>query len=451
MPRLLVVEDDDAVRVQLKYALQDHFQLDFAADRAEALARAAVAAPDVVLLDLGLPPDPDTPGEGLKALEELSGVLPQAKIVVLTGHSDRQHALRAVAGGAFDFHPKPVDLDTLVVVLRRAAYLAQLERESQLTGDTLDSGVQFEELLGVSPAMRQIFTVIQRVARTDATVLIEGESGTGKELIARAIHQRSPRRTHPFVAINCGAIPDTLLESELFGHEKGAFTGAHVQRKGRLELADGGTLFLDEIGELSPMLQVKLLRVLQERAIERLGGRTLISLDLRVIAATNRNLRTQLEQGLFRQDLYYRLSVVTLQVPPLRQRPEDIVLLAHTFLRRLAAQHRRRVRLSPDALRALTAYGWPGNVRELENRIARAVIMSRGREITPQDLELEAPVVPSTPPLREARAQAERQALLDALTRHRGNISHAARDLRVSRPTLHALLEKHQLDARSFK
>jgi two-component system NtrC family response regulator len=253
------------------------------------------------------------------------------------------------------------------------------------------------------------------------------------------------------VAINCGAIPDTLLESELFGHEKGAFTGAHVQRKGRLELADGGTLFLDEIGELSPMLQVKLLRVLQERAIERLGGRTLINLDLRVIAATNRNLRTQLEQGLFRQDLYYRLSVVTLQVPPLRQRPEDIVLLAHTFLRRLAAQHRRRVRLSPDALRALTAYGWPGNVRELENRIARAVIMSRGREITPQDLELEAPVVPSTPPLREARAQAERQALLDALTRHRGNISHAARDLRVSRPTLHALLEKHQLDARSFK
>lgn len=451
LPRLLVVEDDEGVCLQLKYALEKEFQISFAEDRTSATATATASSPDVILLDLGLPPHPNLPTEGLKALEDLSHVAPRAKTVVLTGHSTREHALRAIALGAFDFHAKPVDLDTLIVVLRRAAYLSELERETAASSEAMEAAVRFEELLGTTPAMRQIFSVIQRVARTDATVLIEGESGTGKELIARAIHQRSRRREHPFVTINCGAIPETLLESELFGHEKGAFTGAHVQRRGRLELADHGTLFLDEIGELSLMLQVKLLRFLQERTIERVGGRTSINLDLRVIAATNRDLKAQLAQGLFRQDLYYRLSVVTIQVPPLRERPEDIVLLANTFLRRLAAQHHRRVRLGGAALQAIAAYPWPGNVRELENRIARAVIMSRGREILPEDLGLAASEAPPTLPLRQARNQAERQTLLEALSRHRGNISHAARELGVSRPTLHALLHKHQLDAKTFK
>lgn len=451
MPRLLVVEDEEALRLQLKYALEREFQIAVAEDRTAATAAAAANPPDVILLDLGLPPDPDRPAEGFKALEEFSHVAPLAKVVVLTGHTLREYALHAIALGAFDFHPKPLDLDTLKIVLRRAAYLADLERQSASSSEIIAASVRFEDLLGTTPAMRQIFSVIQRVARTDATVLIEGESGTGKELIARAIHNRSRRREQPFVAINCGAIPETLLESELFGHEKGAFTGAHVQRRGRLELADRGTLFLDEIGELSLMLQVKLLRFLQERTIERVGGRAPISLDLRVIAATNRDLKAQLAQGLFRQDLYYRLSVVTIQVPPLRERPEDTILLANTFLRRLAAQHHRRVRLGAAALQALTAYSWPGNVRELENRVARAVILARGREIVPEDLGLGVPEAGPSPALRQARAEAERRALLEALSRHRGNISHAARELQVSRPTLHALLQKHQLDAKTFK
>jgi two-component system NtrC family response regulator len=299
--------------------------------------------------------------------------------------------------------------------------------------------------------MREIFTVIHRVARTEATVLIEGESGTGKELVARAIHSRSGRREGPFVAINCGAIPETLLESELFGHEKGAFTGAHMLRKGKLELADRGTLFLDEIGELPLLLQVKILRFLQERTIERVGGRQPIHLDLRVIAATNRDMKTQLERGLFREDLYYRLSVVTIEVPPLRERGEDVILLANTFLQRAAQAQRRRARFSPDALRALLAYSWPGNIRELENKVRRAVIMAQGRVIEPADLDLEPG--PETRPtsLRETRERVEREALVEMLGRHRGNVSQAARELKVSRPTLHGLLDKHGINAKDFR
>ena len=312
---------------------------------------------------------------------------------------------------------------------------------------------RFEEILGATQTMRHIFALIQRVAKADATVLIQGESGTGKELIARAIHRRSLRQKGPFIPINCGAIPETLLESELFGHERGAFTGAHVQRMGKLEQADGGTLFLDEIGELSLPLQVKLLRFLQERTIERIGGRQSIQLNLRVIAATHQNLRAQLERGLVREDLYYRISVVTIHVPPLRERAEDIVLLANAFLRRAAPDQRRKRRFSAAAQQALMTYAWPGNVRELENKVSRATILAQGHVIEPADLDLE-PAIPteeSLASLREIRNRAERDALVEVLNRYRGNISQAALQLRISRPTLHGLLEKHQINARQFR
>ncbi len=452
LPKLLIIDDDEAIRLQLKYALREEFQLAFAEDRLEAMKALATLTPEVVLLDLGLPPFPDTASEGLKALDELLKAAPRAKVIVLTGNTERENALSSIQLGAFDYLLKPVDLDSLRVMLTRAAYLHALERESEtwLTGQ--DESVRFEEILGNTPLMREIFGVIQRVAKTDATVLIEGESGTGKELIARAIQQRSRRRSAPFVPINCGAIPENLLESELFGHEKGAFTGAHVQRKGKLETADRGTLFLDEIGELGLSLQVKLLRFLQERTFERVGGREPIRLDLRVIAATNQHLKDQLERGVFRQDLYYRLSVVAIKVPPLRERgDEDVLLLANAFLRRTGHEHRRRLRFSPEAMRALAAYHWPGNVRELDNKVSRATIMARGRVIHPVDLELETPSLERPTSLREIRGRAERAALTDALARHRGNISRAAKDLKVSRPTFHSLVDKYKVDSKAFK
>jgi two-component system NtrC family response regulator len=450
-PRLLIVDDDEGIRTQLRYALRDDYVLAFAEDRPQALAQLREAPAAVVSLDLGLPPSPNSADEGLKALEEILGLAPHARIVVITGNSDRENALRAVQLGAFDYHLKPIDLDEYKVVLRRAAFLHGLAQENEAVARAEEQAVRFEDILGKTAAMREIFNVVERVAKTDATALIEGESGTGKELVARAIHGRSGRRNGPFVPINCGAIPETLLEAELFGHERGAFTGAHTQRKGKFEMADRGTLFLDEIGELPLILQVKLLRFLQERTVERIGGRQPIPLDLRVIAATNRDLKTQLERGLFREDLYYRLSVIRIQVPPLRERGEDIALLANAFLRRAVHQHRRRVRFSGEALRALLAHHWPGNVRELENRVSRAVIMARAHFIEPADLDLQPAEAESAASLRAARDRVEREALVDVLSRHRGNISKAARTLKVSRPTLHGLLDKHAIDAGDFR
>jgi two-component system NtrC family response regulator len=300
--------------------------------------------------------------------------------------------------------------------------------------------------------MREIFGVIQRVAKTDATVLCEGESGTGKELVARAVHSHSPRRSAPFVAINCGAIPETLLESELFGHERGSFTGAHAQRKGKIEMATGGTLFLDEITEMSLPLQVKLLRFLQQREIERVGGREVIPIDVRVVAATNQSLDEALRGGRFREDLYYRLSVVTIHLPPLRERGEDVVLLANAFLRRNAQALKRKVRFSPEALEAIVKYQWPGNIRELENKVHRAVIMATSRIISSQDLDLNpSAVIDALPTLREARDQSERRLIVNALVRSRGNISRAARVLDISRPTFHDMLVKHSIDAKEFR
>jgi two-component system NtrC family response regulator len=450
-PRILIVEDDDAIRTQLKYALRDEYTLSMAGDRAEAMTLVAEGKPDLVTLDLGLPPRPDSAEEGLKALEEILQTSPATRVLVVTGNGDRENAFRAVQLGAADYYLKPIDLDEFRVAIRRVARLQALEHESEAWARTQEGSTRFEDILGNTPAVREIYRIIQRVARTDATVLVQGESGTGKELIARAIHSRSPRREAPFVAINCGAIPEALLESELFGHERGAFTGAHLQRKGKFELAARGTLFLDEIGELSLMLQVKLLRFLQEHTIERVGGREPIPLELRVVAATNRNLKAELEAGRFREDLYYRLSVVTIEVPPLRQRGEDIIMLANAFLRLAGRERRRRARFSADALQAMMAYGWPGNIRELQNKVSRAVIMAEGRVIEPKDLDLQVSEVREPASLRESRDHAEREVLVEALSRHRGNISRAARALEVSRPTLHGLLDKHQVDAKSFR
>src|SRR5713101_7238930 len=433
--RLLIIEDDEDIRTQLTYALQDEYDVSVAGDRTRAAAAVQQAPPEIVTLDLGLPPSPDTAEEGLRALEDILAAAPGAKVIVITGNGDRANAVAAVERGAFDYHLKPVNLDDLKVVLRRAAYLRQLERESDEQARKQEESIRFTDILGSTARMREIFSLIQRVAKTDATVLCEGESGTGKELIARAIHSHSPRRNAPFVAINCGAIPETLLESELFGHERGSFTGAHAQRKGKIETANSGTLFLDEVTEMSLPLQVKLLRFLQQREIERVGGREVIPIDVRVVAATNQSLDEALRGGRFREDLYYRLSVVTIHLPPLRERGEDVILLANAFLRRNVQSLKRKLRFSPEALEAIVKYPWPGNIRELENKVHRAVIMAVGRIIGPGDLDLNpSAVIDTLPTLREARDQSERRLIVNALVRSRGNISRASRVLDISRP-----------------
>jgi two-component system NtrC family response regulator len=344
-------------------------------------------------------------------------------------------------------------VEELGVILARACYLSRLDREALRRDDSDAPSVPVEDVIGESPAMKQVFDTMRRVARTDITVLISGESGTGKEVVARAIHARSPRRQRPFVAINCGAIPENLVESELFGHEKGSFTGAHAQRKGRLEMADGGTVFLDEIAELPPAIQVKLLRVLQERQLERVGGRELIPLDVRVLAATNKNVEQSVREGKFREDLYYRLAVVSIHIPPLRDRVEDLRALADHFLAKFCSEYKVRLRhFSAEALAAIDTYAWPGNVRELENRIKRAVIMAEGRRISARDLGLgdEFALTPSVS-LKDSRNEVERHIIISALRRYRGKVSRAAQAVQISRTAFHQLLTKHKIDAGEYK
>jgi two-component system NtrC family response regulator len=450
-PKLLIVEDDEAIRTQLRYALREHYTLAFAENRAKACALVEELRPELVSLDLGLPPAPDSAEEGLKALEEILRLAPRTKVVVVTGNEDRANARRAVELGAFDFYCKPLDLKDYEVVLRRGLYLHGLEVESDRQAADTEAEARFDEILGNTPRIREIFGMVTLVARTDATVLLQGESGTGKELLARAIHRKGRRRSKPFVAINCGAIPEGLLESELFGHERGAYTGAYVQRKGKVELAEGGTLFLDEIGEMALPLQVKLLRFLQEREIERIGGREAIRVDVRVLAATNRDLRAEVAAGRFREDLFFRLSVVTITVPPLRERGEDVIVLANAFLRRNCQEYRRKLRFSGSSLVALSQHPWPGNVRELENAVQRAAIMARGSIIEPADLGMTETERSKPVSLREARGQLERDLVLNALLRTRGNVSHAAKDLGVSRPALHDLIDKYRIDTKGLR
>jgi two-component system NtrC family response regulator len=451
--RVLVVDDQDGIRTQLRWGLSDRFDVAVAGSPEEARQAIQQGAFDAVTLDLGLPPDSDGPTEGLRLLEEFLAHDPAMKVVVLTGNTDRENALRAVQLGAYDYYVKPVDVAELGIILQRACRLSRLDREAFGADVRGAPEPPTAELIGDSPAMQRIYDTIRRVARTDVTVLISGESGTGKELVARAIHVKSPRRSRPFLAINCGAIPENLVESELFGHEKGSFTGAHAQRKGRLEMADGGTVFLDEVAELTTLIQVKLLRVLQERQLERVGGRDLIPLDVRILAATNRDIKRVTLEGRFREDLYYRLAVVRIEIPPLRERVEDMRALTARFLERFSAEYHLRVRrFTAEALAAMHAYPWPGNVRELENRIKRAVIMAEGRRITAADLELTGEAGHLTPvSLKAARSEAERRVLVEALKRHRGNISSAARAVQISRPAFHELLAKHGIHADAFK
>ena len=442
-PILLIVDDDEDIRTQLKWALCESHEIVLAEDRPSAVAAFRQHQPEVVLLDLGMPPMPAGPEEGFLALAEMLAIRNRAKIIVLSGQSERSNALRAVNEGAYDFLVKPPEIDELKVVVKRASEMAHMEREISEMRHQLE-GESFEGMLGASPQIQVVFEAIRKVASSQAPVLLLGASGTGKEMAARAIHRKSARPDGPFVAINCGAIPEALLESELFGHEKGAFTGAHMQRVGRIETASGGTLFLDEIGDLPPPLQVKILRFLQEQKIERVGGRKEIEVDTRIIAATHVDLKRGLLEGKFREDLYYRIAVVSIRIPPLRDRFSDIPFLANHFLRRFATESGNAdLRFTPTAIKAMEAHAWPGNVRELENRVRRAVIMAEGTTVKPADLELGGQSV-ATPgrSLREARDELERQMVEDTLRRHDGKIAPAAIELGISRPTFYELIER---------
>ena len=443
-PKVLIVDDDEAIRTQMKWALSQDYEVHFAEDRKGALEVFKANSPAVTLLDLGLPPHPNQCDEGLAALSELLEVDATAKVIVISGQSEKQNALQAVGEGAYDFLCKPVEMEELKLLLRRCIQVVELEKEYRELQQSQRSDV-FEEMLGTSSQMQAAFALIRKVAGTDAPVLLLGESGTGKEMAAAAIHRRSTRKNGPFVAINCNAIPENLLESELFGHEKGVFTGAHIQRKGLMETAAGGTLFLDEIGELPPAIQVKLLRFLQEHRLQRVGGREEIQIDTRLVAATNADLKQMIDTGKFREDLYFRLAVVTIRLLPLRERGEDVVFLAREFLQKYAAENgRTKLVFTPDALRAIARYSWPGNVRELQNRVKRAVIMTSGSRVTAKDLELQQSqdLESSATTLREAREQVEREMIEHALKRNFGKITAAAAELGISRPTLYELMGK---------
>jgi two-component system NtrC family response regulator len=443
-PKLLIVDDDEDIRSQMKWAMGEEYDVILAEDRLTALESFRTNRPAVVLLDLGLPPNPGNPTEGMATLSAILGLDSAAKVIIISGQGERSNALQAIGAGAYDFLNKPVEMDVLKSLLKRAFRVSELEREYRASNGKPDTEEVFEGMIGSSRPMRDVFTAIRKVAPSDAPVLILGESGTGKEMAALAIHRRSAKKDGPFVAINCGAIPETLLESELFGHEKGAFTGAHAQRIGRIESAAGGTLFLDEMGELPLALQVKLLRFLQEKTIERVGGRKEIEIDARIVAATNVDLAKAVAAGKFREDLYYRLAVVTIKLPAFRLRENDMRSLAQHFLKTFGAQSNKpSLVFEPESLKAIERHTWPGNVRELENRIKRAVIMSDQNRISARDLELiDVPAAAHSTNLREARESLEREMVQSALRKHAGKITSAAVELGVSRPTLYELMEK---------
>ncbi len=442
---LLIVEDDPALQKQMRWSF-DRYETLAAGDRESALALVRRQQPPVVTMDLGLPPDPDSTSEGFALLEQILAVAPDTKVIVLTGQNDRTNALRAIDMGAYDFFAKPFEPELLTLTIDRAFRLHDLQQENK----RLQAMRQPDAMSGIisrDPEMLRVCRVIEKVANTNATVLILGESGTGKELLARGLHESSTRRGQRFVAINCAAIPENLLESELFGYEKGAFTGAAKTTPGKIELADKGTLFLDEIGDLPLALQAKLLRFLQERVFERVGGRQEIAIDVRIVCATHQDLKELIKAGRFREDLYYRLAEIVTVIPPLRARIGDAVLLANAFARRFAEQHSRGAMvLTADALRAIEVHGWPGNVRELENRIKRAVIMADNTQITADDVGLAAADDnPMAFDLRTIREAAEKTAVLAVMARVNGNIAKAAEMLGVSRPTLYDLMHRFGL------
>ncbi len=442
---LLIVEDDPGLQSQLKWSFED-FDVAVAEDYQGALAHLRRFEPPVVTLDLGLPPDPGGVSVGFSLLEEILAMAPDTKVIVVTGHNDRTNAMRAIAMGAYDFYEKPIDPDLLGITIKRGARLYAIEQENRRL-QTVHGSAALEGLIAASPEMLKVCRMVEKLAPTDVSTLILGESGTGKEVLVKALHSLSERRDKRLVAINCAAIPEALLESELFGYEKGAFTGAAKTTPGKIEVASGGILFLDEVGDLPQSLQAKLLRFLQERVIERIGGRNEIAVDVRVICATHRDLPEQIQAGEFREDLYYRINEATITVPPLRDRHGDSLLLARTFLERFAEQLKRPIKgFTPSAADAVEAYAWPGNVRELENRVKRAVIMADGNQISLEDLELPSETGDEAPQpfnLREVREQAESLAIMRALSRSDSNVSKTAELLGVTRPTLYNLMKKY--------
>jgi two-component system NtrC family response regulator len=449
-PRLLIVEDDEGLQAQLKWAYDD-FDVVMAGDRASAIAALRAEEPPVVTLDLGLPPDPDGTSEGFAVLDAIMALKPDTKVIVASGHGARESALSAIERGAYDFYQKPVDIEQLGLIVRRALNLHRLEAENRALAEKAGEGNSvLGGLITAAPEMIRVARTIERVANANVSVMLLGASGTGKELLARGLHQASDRRGGNFVAINCAAIPENLLESELFGHEKGAFTGAVKTTEGKIEMANGGTLFLDEVGDIPLPLQVKLLRFLQERTIERIGGRQHIPVDTRIVCATHQDLEAMIADGRFREDLFYRLAEIVVKIPSLGERPGDTILLAKAFLKRFAAEMNPHVKgFAPDALAAIDGWPWPGNVRELENRVKRAVIMADGKLIGAEDLDLDEAEGSDADALnlKSAREQADRKMIRHALARSEGNISNTAKLLGISRPTLYDLLKQYDLQA----
>ena len=455
MEHLLIVDDNEDVLTQLKWGLaSESYTLHLATRVEEALEIFRKVSPGVVTLDLGLPPHVDSSEEGFRGLVEMLKIGPSAKIIVVTGNDERENALQAIKLGAFDFFRKPIDLDELRVIIRRAFHLHAIERESEVQHD--EAAVEIKDhcgIVGACAAMRGVLNLIGKVAASDVPILVSGESGTGKELVARAIHAKSLRKKGPMVCINCGAIPENLIESELFGHEKGAFTGAVSTVQGKVEYASGGTLFLDEIAELPVNLQVKLLRFLQEMVIQRVGGRKDIAVNVRIIAATNVDIAAAIAGGSFREDLYYRIGVVNIHLPPLREREGDVRVLADYFLNRISKDLGKNLAgFTPDALACLETYHWPGNIRELENKLRRAVLLADSSLITAEELgfgdngkTLEGFSL-ADKTLKEARAMVEKKMILAALAKHEGNIVKASEALGISRPTMYDLLKKHEIE-----
>ena len=441
MKTVLVIEDDLGIQKQLKWSLSD-YELVFATDRASALTQLRRYEPAVVTLDLGLPPDPANASEGLACLNEILSIQNDCKVIVITGNTDNEHALKAVSLGAYDYYQKPIDADVLNIILARAFKLSELESENRALKS---AGINNSDIIGNSEAILKACRTVEKIAPTEITTLLLGESGTGKEVFARAIHRQSPRVNKPFVAINCASIPENLLESELFGYEKGAFTGANKTTLGKIECANGGTLLLDEIGDMPLSLQAKMLRFLQERVIERVGGRQEIEVNVRVICATHRNLAEMVAEQSFREDLYYRISEITLTIPPLRQRGHDIIVIAKALLHRFNDEFNTKVQgFTETAMQGILHYHWPGNIRELQNKLKSAVILADSKYISEDDLGLNAQVN-KTETLRKVREQAETNAIRQAYTLANGNLSKTADNLGITRPTLYALIDKYRL------
>lgn len=443
---ILVVDDDLGIQKQLKWSFTD-YNVVFADDRTSAIAQLRRHEPKVVTLDLGLPPDPANASEGLKTLEEIMALAPRTKVIVVTGNNDKENALKAIDLGAYDFYQKPIDSDTIKLLVNRALNLANLEHQNRILAKARPA---MGRIIGNSEAIQAVMRKAEKIAGTDISTLLQGESGTGKEVFARSIHEHSPRKDKPFVAINCASIPENLLESELFGYEKGAFTGANKTTLGKIETAQGGTLFLDEIGDMPIGLQAKMLRFLQERVIERVGGRTEIPVDIRVICATHRDLQQMVANETFREDLYYRVGEIPIFIPPLRDRDQDIILLARTFLNTYREEFGAKAKsFSDTAIQAMLNHKWPGNIREMQNKLKSAVIMAEGSVVQAEDLGLMAPRgdnEPETLNLREVREMAESRAIRRAYQTADKNMSKTAELLGVTRPTLYSLIDKYHME-----